>query len=100
MTDSEIQSFLKYCSEEYFELRGLYTELCSIKKLKENKNPIQYLQPTATSAILSAYDSKTNKHIRNRMILIFLYDMGSRVQELSYLNIFPLHPDAKIRIFP
>ena len=27
-----IRSFLKYSSEEDFELRGLYTEVCSIKK--------------------------------------------------------------------
>lgn len=90
-----LRSFLKYCSEEDFELRGLYTEVCSIKKLKEDKKPIQYLQPTATSAILSAYDSKTNKHRRNRMILILLYDTAARVQELSDLNFSSLHLDAK-----
>lgn len=86
-----IRSFLKYCSEEDFELRGIYTEICSIKKQKEEKRPIQYLQPTATSAILSAYDTKTAKHIRNRMMLILLYDTGARVQELADLNLSSLH---------
>jgi len=90
-----IRSFLKYCSEEDFELRGIYTEVCSVKKLKEEKKSIQYLQPTATSAILSAYDSKTSKHRRNRMLLILLYDTGARVQELSDLNYSSLHLDAK-----
>jgi integrase/recombinase XerD len=90
-----IRSFLKYCSEEDFELRGIYTEICSVKKLKEEKKSIQYLQPTATSAILSAYDSKTSKHRRNRMLLILLYDTGARVQELSDLNYSSLHLDAK-----
>jgi len=90
-----IRSFLKYSSEEDFELRGLYTEVCSIKKIKEDKKPIQYLQPTATSAILSAYDSKTNKHRRNRMLLILLYDTGARVQELADLNFTSLHLDTK-----
>lgn len=90
-----IRSFLKYCSEEDFELRGIYTEVCSIKKLKEEKKPIQYLQPTATSAILSAYDSKTSKHRRNRMLLILLYDTGARVQELSDLNSSSLHLNSK-----
>lgn len=86
-----IRSFLKYCSEEDFELRGVYTEVCSIKKLKEEKKPIQYLQPTATSAILAAYDSMSSKHRRNRMLLILLYDTGARVQELSDLNYSSLH---------
>ena len=30
-----IRSFLKYCSEEDFELRGIYTDVCSVRKLKE-----------------------------------------------------------------
>jgi len=86
-----IRSFLKYCSEEDFELRGVYTEVCSVRKQKEEKHPIQYLQPSATAAILSAYDTKTAKHRRNRMMLILLYDTGARVQELADLNLSSLH---------
>lgn len=86
-----IRSFLKYCSEEDFELRGVYTDVCSIKKVKEEKRPIVYLQPEATSAILVAYDTATAKHRRNRMMLIMLYDTGARVQELADLNISSLH---------
>lgn len=86
-----IRSFLKYCSEEDFELRGIYTEVCSIKKVKEEKQPIVYLQPAATSAILSAYDTCSSKHRRNRMMLIMLYDTGARVQELADLNLSSLH---------
>ncbi|CUX36379.1 Tyrosine recombinase XerD [Clostridium sp. C105KSO15] len=86
-----IRSFLKYCSEEDFELRGIYTDVCSIKKQKEEKRPIQYLQPSATAAILSSYDSKTAKHRRNRMMLIMLYDTGARVQELADLNLSSQH---------
>ena len=86
-----IRSFLKYCSEEDFELRGIYTDVCSVKKVKEEKKAIQYLKPKATSAILSAYDVDTSKHRRNRMMLILLYDSGARVQELADLNISSLH---------
>ena len=86
-----IRSFLKYCSDEDFELRGIYSEVCTVKKQKEEKKPIEYLQPKATAAILSAYDTKTAKHRRNRMILIMLYDTGARVQELADLNISSLH---------
>lgn len=89
-----IRSFLKFCSEEDFELRGIYTEVCSIKKVKEEKHPIVYLQPSATSAILSAYDTNTFKHRRNRMMLIMLYDTGARVQELADLNLSSLHLDV------
>lgn len=88
-----IRSFLKYCSEEDFELRGIYSDICTIKKQKEEKKPIEYLQPNATSAILSAYDTSTSKHRRNRMMLIMLYDTGARVQELADLNLSSLHLD-------
>lgn len=86
-----IRSFLKYCSEEDFELRGIYSEICSIKKMKEDKYPIVYLQQSATTAILSAIDTLTAKHRRNRMMLILLYDTGARVQELADMNISSLH---------
>lgn len=86
-----IRSFLKYCSEEDFELRGIYSNVCTIKKQKEAKKPIEYLQPSATAAILSAFDIRTSKHCRNRMILIMLYDTGARVQELADLNLSSLH---------
>ena len=90
-----IRSFLKYCSEEDFELRGIYTSVCSIKKLKEERKPIEYLQPAAIVAILAAYGTKTAKHRRNRMLLILLYDTGARVQELSDLDLSCLHLDVE-----
>lgn len=89
-----IRSFLKYCSEEDFELRGVYADVCTVKKQKEEKRPIEYLQPSATAAILSAYDASTSKHRRNRMMLIMLYDTGARVQELADLDLSSLHLDV------
>lgn len=72
-----IRSFLKYCADEDFELRGIYNEICSVRKVKEEKKPMEYLQSAATKAILAAYDTRTAKHRRNRMILILLYDTGA-----------------------
>ena len=89
-----IRSFLKYCADEDFELRGIYNDVCTVRKVKEEKKPIEYLQPEATKAILSSYDTRTAKHRRNRMILILLYDTGARVQELSDLSVSSLHLDV------
>ena len=89
-----IRSFLKYCADEDFELRGIYNDVCTVRKVKETKKPIEYLQPEATKAILASYDTRTAKHRRNRMILILLYDTGARVQELSDLSLSSLHLDV------
>jgi len=89
-----VRSFLKYCADEDFELRGIYNEVCTVRKVKEEKKPIEYLQPEATKAILASYDTRTAKHRRNRMILILLYDTGARVQELSDLSLSSLHLDV------
>lgn len=89
-----IRSFLKYCGGEDVELWGVYSNICTIRKIKEEKRPITYLQPRATSAILSAFATDTVKHRRNRMLLILLYDSGARVQELSDLNRSSLHLEA------
>ncbi len=89
-----IRSFLKYCGDEDIELRGIYNDVCTVKKVKEDKKPIEYLPPAATKEILSSYDNKTMKHRRNRMILIFLYDSAARIQELVDLNVSSLHLDV------
>lgn len=89
-----IRSFLRYCADEDFEFRGIYNDVCTVRKVKEEKKPIEYLQPEATKAILASYDSRTSKHRRNRMILILLYDTGARVQELSDLSLSSLHLDV------
>lgn len=90
-----IRSFLKFCGEEDFELRGLYEESKKIRTLKVEKKPIEYLQENETKAILSAYDGTTLKSRRNRMMMILLYDTGARVQELADLNLSSLHLNAE-----
>lgn len=76
-------------------MMAFYTDVCSIRKLKEEKTPIAYLPEAATSAILSAYGMKTAKQRRNRVLLILLYDTGARVQEISDLNLSSLHRDVQ-----
>ena len=58
-----IRSFLKYCSEEDFELRGVYTDVCTVKKIKEDKKPIEYLAPEATAAIRKRNNGRTMTRI-------------------------------------
>lgn len=86
-----IKSFLKYASDENFELKTYYYDVCSIKGQKITKKPIEFLENEATKAILEAYDNDTKIHIRNKVILILMYDTGVRVQEISDLKLSSLH---------
>ena len=89
-----LKSFLKYASEEDFELTVFYNNAKSIRGQKIIKKPIEYLKPEATKAILSAYGNDTKKHRRNQVLLILMYDSGCRVQELSDLKVSSLHLDV------
>ena len=90
-----IKSFLKYASDEDYELKDVYYGVCAIKGQKETKKPIEYLELEATKYILNAYDNDTKAHIRNKIILITMYDTGARVQEISDLKVSSLHLDDK-----
>ena len=59
-----IRSFLKYCADEDFELRGIYNDVCTVRKVKEEKKPIEYLQPEATSS--EPYDPNTPVRHRSK----------------------------------
>ena len=59
-----IRSFLKFCGDEDFELRGIHHDVCTVKKVKEEKKPIEYLQPSATKAILAVLIQETVLQIR------------------------------------
>ena len=86
-----IKSFLKYASDQDFELKTYYYDICSIKGQKVTKKPIKYLDNAAIKAILSAYDNNTKTHIRNKVLLIVMYDTGARVQEISDMKVSSLH---------
>lgn len=90
-----IKSFLKYASDEDFELKTYYYDICSIKGQKIAKKPIEYLENEATKAILNAYDNDTKTHIRNKVLLIAMYDTGARVQEISDMKVSSLHLNEK-----
>jgi site-specific recombinase XerD len=63
--------------------------------MKGTRTPVSYMSQTAVRALLAQPDPKTAKGMRNRMILILLYDTGVRVQELVDLKVPDLQLQAK-----
>ncbi len=77
-----LKSFLLFAAAETPALMAIYLEIKQIPAIKEPKRDIDGLTKSAVKALLKQPDGKTKKGIRNRMILILLYDTAARIQEL------------------
>ena len=92
---SALKSTLKYCADEDISHYSVYQEVKKIPLMKAPRMPIKYMSEIALKALLAQPDIKTAKGIRNRMIIILLYDTGTRVQELVDIKIGDLHLEAR-----
>ena len=92
---SSLKSLLKYCADEDIGLYSVYQEVRRVPLMKATKMPVQHMSATAVKTLLAQPDSKTTKGMRNRMIMILLYDAGVRVQELVDLKVSDLQLEAK-----
>lgn len=92
---SSLKSFLKYCADEDISLYFVYQEVKKIPLMKAPRIPVRYMSETALKALLAQPDIRTLKGIRNRMIIILLYDTGTRVQELVDMKVSDMHLEAR-----
>jgi site-specific recombinase XerD len=88
-----VTSFLKYSAARDVTLMALYQAARMVRPPRAPRKPVEYMQPGATAAVLRAFDGRTAKSRRNRMMLIFLYDSAARVSELAGTTIGDVHAD-------
>ncbi len=84
---SAIKAFLAYSSYEDITLMTLSQTARTLRSPASSKTPIEYLSESETRAILAAFDGRTAKARRNRMLLILLYDTAARVSEITGLHL-------------
>lgn len=92
---SSLKSLLKYCADEDIGLYSVYQEVRKVPLMKAARRPVRYMSENALKTLLAQPDTKTAKGVRNRMIMILLYDAGVRVQELLDLRVSDLQLHAK-----
>lgn len=77
-----IRAFVSYasaCSPEYMALES---ELSAIKAQKDDPfSKVDYMSENAVQALLDEPDAKTRIGLRDRFLMIFLYDSGARISE-------------------
>ena len=88
---SALKSLLRYCADEDISLQSVYQEVNNIPSRKASRTPVGYLSKDALMALLVQPDTATIKGRRNRMIIVLLYDTGTRVQELVDLKVSDVH---------
>ena len=77
-----IRAFVSYASACYPEYMALESELSAIKAQKDDPfSKVDYMSENAVAALLNEPDAKTRIGLRDRTLMIFLYDSGARVSE-------------------
>jgi site-specific recombinase XerD len=92
---SSLKSLLKYCADADLGLYYVYQEMKKVPLMKTPKAQVKYMSDVAFKALLAQPDIRTAKGMRNRMIIMLLYDTGTRVQELVDINVADLHLQAQ-----
>ena len=84
---STVKAFLAYCSHEDITLVAIAQAAKTLRARAIPKKQIEYLTEPETRAVLAAFSGTTTKSLRNRMLLILLYDTAARVGELAALTL-------------
>lgn len=78
-----IRAFVSYASACYPEYIALESELSAIKPQKDDPfSKVDYMTENAVAALLNEPDPKTRTGLRDRFLMVFLYDTGARVSEV------------------
>ena len=77
----------QHCHEGSCIFRNQGISPTSLATGKEPKRKVSYLTKPALKAVMAQPDPQTPKGMRNRFIMIMLYDTGARIQELLYITV-------------
>lgn len=94
-----LKAFIAYAAACYPEYISLSAELAAIKAQRNDPfSKVDYLSEEAVRVLLREPDAATKLGLRDRMMLIFFYDTGARIQEVLNVRLCDLTLSATPKV--
>jgi len=93
-----IRNFFGFIGREEPSLLGLCREIRAIPVKRREHKMIEYLDTEEMKAIFDSLDIRSRTGIRDKALLLILYNTGARVQEIADLTIKDLRLDPPYQV--
>jgi len=93
-----IYSFVKFLQQEYPDKIAQWQRIQAMPVHRKQSKPVKYLTQKELAALMAAISTDSLKGIRDKAMLMLLYDSGARVQEIADLTIRDLRLDALAQV--
>lgn len=90
-----IRSFCSYLQYEVVEKMAVWQEVLTIRAMRSEAKPLNYLTVDAVKLLLEQPDTQTWQGRRHLAILSLMYDTGARVQEIADLTVDSVRIDSE-----
>lgn len=89
-----IRSFIRYTASAEPLLLSLAQRLLAIPVKRFERTVVEYLTREQMQSLLDAPDASTKVGLRDRVLLLLMYNTGARVSEITSLRIGDLHLES------
>lgn len=93
-----MQSFANFLQQEYPDRMAQWQRIQSMPVQRNESKPVKYLSQNELAALMAAIPTDTLKGIRDKAMLVLLYDSGARVQEIADLMVQDLRLDSVAQV--
>ena len=86
-----LKSFFHYCGMEDPALMAIYLAIQTVRPKKVARSSVEYMSEMALKVLLEQPDPDTRRGMRDRFLMILLYDTAARIQEILDLKLKDIH---------
>jgi integrase/recombinase XerD len=86
-----MKSFFHYCALEDPSLMAIYIDIQKVQPQRVTRSRVEYMSETALKVLLEQPNTTKRYGMRDRFLMILLYDTGARIQEILDLKLKDIH---------